>query len=142
MDNALFAVNHWTVLGGLGLARVTPSLTVQAEANLLRLTRVRGPRTQDSARTNLTFGLHAGRFFGRRLSLGAELRGQRWLTDAAPVRADRRARETLTFALGPRLHLRAGRRWIRPGFTWARALDAPLSSSGYDMFQVDVPIAF
>jgi hypothetical protein len=142
MDNALFAVNYWTVIGGAGLARVTPGLTLQAEATVLQLTRVRGPRTQDGRRTNLTVGLHAGRFLTSRLSLGAELRVQRWMTEAAPVRASAAARETLTAAIGPRLHLRAGRRVVRPGLSYTRALDDPLAGQGYDMIQLDVPIAF
>jgi hypothetical protein len=142
MDNALFAVNYWTVIGGVAAARVTPRLTLQAEATVLQLTRVRGPQTQDAARTNLTLGLHAGHFFSPRVSLGAELRMQRWLSDAAPVRADPSARETLTAAIGPRLHLRAGRRVVRPGLSYTRALDDPLHAQGYDMIALDVPISF
>jgi hypothetical protein len=142
MDNALFAVNYWTVIGGLAAARVTPRLTLQAEATVLQLTRVRGPETQDAARTNLTLGLHAGRFFGSRVSLGAELRMQRWLSNAAPVRADPSAREAVTAAIGPRLHLRVGRRVIRPGLSYTRALDDPLHLQGYDMIALDVPVSF
>lgn len=142
MDNALFAVNYWTVIGGVGVARVSPGWTLQGELTVLQLTRVRGPRSQDASRTNLTAGLHAGRFFGRRVSLGAELRLQRWMTDAAPVRRDPRARETLTFAAGPRFHCRIAGRNVRPGVSWTHAIDRPLSAQGYDMFQLDVPIAF
>ena len=142
MDNALFAVNYWTVIGGVAVARVTPRLTLQAEATVLQLTRVRGPETQDGARTNLTLGLHAGHFFSSRVSLGAELRMQRWLSDAAPVRADPSARETLTAAIGPRLHLKAGRRVVRPGLSYTRALDDPLHGQGYDMIALDVPVSF
>lgn len=142
MDNALFAVNYWTVIGGIGVARVTRGLTLQGEATVLELIRVRGPRSQDASRTNFTAGLHAGRFFGTRVSLGAELRMQRWMTDAAPVKRDPRGRETLTFAVGPRFHWQIGGRMVRPGLSWTHALDRPLSAQGYDMFQLDVPIAF
>jgi hypothetical protein len=79
MDNALFAVNYWTVIGGLGLARITHGLTLQAEVTVLQLTRARGPETQDKSRTNLTAGLHAGHFFSPKVSFGAEVRVQRWL---------------------------------------------------------------
>ena len=92
MDNALFAVNYWTVIGGLGVARVTPGLTLQAEVTVLQLFRVRGPDTQDGTRTNFTAGLHAGHFFSPRVSIGGEVRMQRWLTNAAPVRSDPSAR--------------------------------------------------
>jgi hypothetical protein len=142
MDNALFAVNYGTVIGGLGAARVTRGLTLQAEATVLQLTRLRGPRSQDTVRTNLTLGLHAGRFLSPRVSLGAELRLQRWMSEAAPVRANPAAREALTAAIGSRLHLRLGKRWLRPGLSYTRALDAPLEGQGYDMLQLDVPLAF
>jgi hypothetical protein len=142
MDNTLFAVNYWGLVGGLGLARVTRALTVQAEATVFQLTRVRGSETQDEHRTNFTAGLHIGRFFGRRFSIGAELRLQRWLSDAAPVRADESAREQLTFGIGPRFHFKAGGRTLRPGVSWSRALDDPMSARGYDVVQVDLPVVF
>ena len=143
MDNALFAVNYWTVIGGLGLARVTPGLTLQAEVTVLQLFRVRGPESQDGSRTNLTAGLHAGHFFSPRISLGAEVRLQNWLTDAAPVRNDPSARQQLTLGLGPRLHFKlGGGRVLRPGLSYTRAFDDPMDRSGYDVVQVDVPFAF
>jgi len=143
MDNALFAVNYWTVIGGLGLARITPGLTLQAEVTVLQLFRVRGPQSQDDSRTNLTAGLHAGHFFSPRISLGAEVRLQNWLTDAAPVRNDPSARQQLTVGLGPRFHFKlGGGRVLRPGLSYTRAFDDPMKRSGYDVVQVDVPFAF
>jgi len=117
------------LIGGLGLARVTRGLTLQAEVTLLQLTRVRGPDSQDASRSNFTAGVHAGHFFSPRLSLGAEVRIQRWLSDAAPVRRDPAAREQLTIGVGPRFHLKlAGKRWLRPGLSYTRALDAPMAT--------------
>ena len=143
MDNALFAVNYWTLIVGAGAARVTPSLTLEAEATLLQLTRVRGPESQDGSRTNFTAGLHLGHFFSRRVSLAGELRVQRWMSDAAPVRKDKTAREQATLAIGSRLHFKLGpTRWIRPGLSYSRALDKPMSSRGYDIVQLDVPVSF
>ncbi len=143
MDNALFAVNYWTVIGGVGVARVTRGLTAQAEVTVLQLTRVRGPESQDSSRTNFTAGLHLGHFFSPRVSVGAELRLQRWLSEAAPVRANPAAREAVTAAIGPRFHFKIGKkRWTRPGLSYSRALDEPLAGQGYDVFQLDVPIYF
>jgi len=143
MDNALFAVNYWTVVGGLGIARVTPGLTLQAEVTLLQLTRARGPASQDESRTNLTAGLHVGHFVSPRLSLGGELRIQRWLSDAAPARRDPAAREQLTFGIGPRFHFKiAGRHWLRPGLSYSRAFDDPMKKKGYDILQLDVPLVF
>lgn len=143
MDNALFAVNYWTVIGGLGLARITPGSTLQAEVTVLQLTRARGPTSQDGSRTNLTAGLHAGHFFSPKLSVGAEARMQRWMTNAAPVRNDPAAREQFTFGVGPRFHFKvAGRQWLRPGLSYSRALDDPMAKKGYDIVQLDVPFAF
>lgn len=143
MDNALFAVNYWTLIVSAGAARVTPSLTLQAEATLLQLTRVRGPKSQDGSRTNFTAGLHLGHFFSRRVSVAGELRVQRWLGEAAPLRMDPAAREQATFAVGPRLHFKLGRAsWLRPGLSYTRALDKPMSSKGYDIVQLDVPVSF
>jgi hypothetical protein len=143
MDNALFSVNYWTVIGGLGLARITRGLTLQAEVTVFQLTRVRGPETQDGSRTNLTAGLHAGHFFSPKVSLGAEIRLQNWLSDAAPVRSDPSARQQLTLGLGPRLHFKlAEGRLLRPGLSYTRAFDDPMKRSGYDVVQIDVPFAF
>jgi hypothetical protein len=143
MDNALFAVNYWTVIGGLGLARITPGLTLQAEVTVLQLTRARGPDTQDKSRTNFTAGLHAGHFFSPKLSFGAEVRLQRWLTNAAPVRSDPSARQQCTLGLGPRLPFKlGGKRWLRPGLSYTRAFDDPMKRNGYDILQLDVPLAY
>ena len=143
MDNALFAVNYFTLIGGLSVARVTPGATVQAEATVLQLFRVRGPMAQDQYRTNFTAGVHLGRSFRPRISVGLDLRYQRWLSDAAPVRASREARETWTLAFGPRLHFKfSGSKWIRPGLSLTLPLDRPLSGQRYRMLQIDVPVSF
>jgi outer membrane putative beta-barrel porin/alpha-amylase len=143
MDNALFAVNYWTVIGGLGLARITPAATLQAEVTVLQLTRARGPESADTHRTNLTAGLHAGHFFSPKVSLGAEIRMQRWMTNAAPVRSDPAAREQLTAAIGPRFHFKVGgKHWLRPGLSYTRALDDAMAKKGYGIVQLDLPFAF
>jgi len=143
MDNALFAVNYHALIGGLGVARVRPQLTLQAEATVFQLTRVRGPQSQDRRRTNFTAGIHAGHFFSPRVSLGGELRFQRWLSNALPVRRDPSARQQLTLAVGPRFHLKLPRnRWLRPGVSYTRALDDPMHERSYDIVQIDVPFAF
>jgi hypothetical protein len=143
MDNALFATNFFTVIGGVTVARVTRAATIQAEATVLQLFRARGPKSQDGARTNFTSGLHVGHSFSIRVSGGAELRYQRWLSEAAPVRSNPAARETLTLAFGPRLHVRLpGNRWIRPGLSLTVPLDDPLGDQKYRTLQIDVPVSF
>jgi hypothetical protein len=143
MDNALFSVNYHALIGGLGVARVRPQLTLQGEATVFQLTRVRGPESQDRRRTNFTAGIHAGHFFSPRVSLGAELRMQRWLSNALPVRRDPAARQQLTLAVGPRFHFKlSGKRWLRPGVSYTRALDDPMHERSYDIVQLDMPFAF
>lgn len=147
MDNALFAVNDLTVIPGVDVAYVAHGFTVQAEATLFQLTRVRGAAAQQEAtKTNLTAGLHAGWFATESLSLGAELRYQRWLN--APIAIDKDTTgalvDTISFAFGPRLHFPIGKStWIRPGVAFARAADKPLAgAANEDVVQVDVPVTF
>jgi hypothetical protein len=150
MDNAMFAVNYMTGIAGVGFGYIDHKLTVQAEATVLQLFRVRGdnaPSAQDSARTNSTAGLHLGYFLIPELSLGGEIRYQRWLTRptmmGTKINSDDMRMDTLTFAVGPRGHFKLGKTmWVRPGIAYARALDAPLTRSSYNMVQVDIPIVF
>ncbi len=143
MDNAMFAVNYTTLIGGLDLAWIAHRLTVQGEATLLQLFRTRHEAlAPESTRTNLTVGLHAGVFTWSFLSLGGELRHQRWLSTPMAVRANPAARDTTTVAIGPRLHVKAGTLWLRPGLSYATALDRPVKDLGYHILQVDVPVVF
>lgn len=143
MDNAMFAVNYFTVFPGAGLAYVSGGLTVQVEATLFQLTRVRGSQKDvDAARTNLTTGIHVGYFLVPELSLGAELRYQRWLANAS-IPSDVATRDTVTMAVGPRAHFQLGEHmWFRPGIAYARGLDDPMTGLDYNIVQVDLPLSF
>jgi hypothetical protein len=146
MDNAMFAVNDFAVFPGVGFAYVAHGLTVQAEATVFQLTRVRGENVQpDSSKTNFTSGLHLGYFVIPQLSLGGELRYQRWLSTPSFVGADATGslRDTLSVALGARFHWRIRESmWLRPGLAYARGLDDPMSKQRYNVVQVDVPFVF
>ncbi len=144
MDNAMFAVNYFTPLGGVDLAYAAYGLTVQLEVTLLQLIRVRNEGIDaDSTRTNFTSGLHVGYFLIPMLSLGTELRYQRWLSTPAVVKQNGAARETVTMAVGPRFHFKwGGSRWVRPGLSYAFALDSPLNDAKYHIVQLDIPISF
>lgn len=145
MDNAMFAVDYFTLLPGFDVAYVAHGLTIQLEATLLRLWRVRStPMLQpDDARTNLTAGLHVGYFIIPQLSIGGELRHQRWLSTPAAVKADASARDTTTVAIGVRAHIKLSETaWLRPGIAYARGLDDPMSARKYNIVQLDVPVAF
>lgn len=153
MDNAMFAVNY--VAGGLGgdLAYVDHRFTVQGEATLFELLRVHGDdagaQSTDASRTNSTFGLHVGYFFIPQLSIGAELRYQRWLTtptrlvNGAKVDIPDANKDQTTVAIGPRAHFAIGTSlFVRPGISYTRALDNPLSGASYNVLQVDIPVLF
>jgi len=142
MDNAMFAVNYITPFPGVDLAYVQGGLTVQAEATVLQLFRVRGDNVdKDSARTNFTTGLHIGYFIASAVSVGAEIRHQAWLSNGSLPDGDPR-RDTTTFAVGPRLHFKIGEKaWFRPAVAYARALDNPMSDQKYNIVQLDLPIS-
>jgi hypothetical protein len=148
MDNALFAVNDFTVVPGLGAAWIGGGLTVQAEVTLLQLMRIRGDAVQkESMKTNSTAGLHVGYFVIPELSLGAELRYQRWLN--APIAVDNdktdATRDSVSIAVGPRAHFKLGDvGWLRPGIAYQRGFDKPLAAStpNYHIVQLDLPFFF
>ena len=147
LDNALFAVNDFTLVPGVGAAYVSGGLTVQVEITILQLMRVRGEAAQrEASRTNMTTGLHVGYFFLPQLSVGGELRYQRWLNAPFAVEADTTdaTRDTLSVAVGPRAHIKLGSLWLRPGVAYQRGLDKPLAAStpNYHIVQVDLPLFF
>lgn len=143
MDNAMFAVNDFTVFPGVGLSYVAGGFTAQVEATVLQLTRVRGEAMQqDKSRTNFTSGLHLGYFIIPAVSVGGELRYQRWLSTPSTVTSEE-LRDNLTAAVGPRFHIKLSDTVImRPGLSYAFALDAPMKRSDYSIFQLDVPVLF
>ncbi len=143
MDNAMFAVNDFTVFPGVGLSYTAGGFTAQLEATVLQLTRVRGEAVQtDRSKTNFTSGVHLGYFVLPVMSLGGEVRYQRWLSTPASVTSPE-LRDNLTVAVGPRFHvkLRDGLT-LRPGLAYAFALDAPMSKLKYSIVQLDIPVAF
>jgi hypothetical protein len=152
MDNAMFAVNYFTAIVGGDLAYVDHKVTVQLEATLFQLMRVRGENAgsaTDSSRTNSTVGLHAGYFIVPFLSLGGELRYQRWLTTPTQLSMGNKvpiadvAKDTMTVAFGPRAQFQLSKGiFLRPGISYARALDKPVSDASYNVIQVDLPLYF
>ncbi len=144
MEGSLFAVNYWTVLAGLDMTYVSPWISLQVEATFFQLTRVRGPETQDSSRTNFTGGIHAAHFFSPAASLGAEFRVQRWISNASPVVSDPRG-ETAA-ELRHRVRAFTSRSARSPGSGPASPtrcyLDKPLTSRDYNIVQLDLPFSF
>ncbi len=145
MDTAMFAVNYLAFAGGFDMAYVAHKLTVQAEATIVQLFRVRNkdaPTAADAARTNLMLALHTGYFVLPFLSLGAELRYQHWLSDIKAVQANAALREMTTVAVGPRFHFKVANIWLRPGISYTRGLDDPMAASEYNIVQLDLPVIF
>ncbi|MCK6551527.1 hypothetical protein L6R52_37180 [Myxococcota bacterium] len=156
MQNALFAVNDFAVVPGVGFAWVKYGLTLQIEATAIILTRVRGEMDQpDSSKINLTAGLHAGYFVAPWMSIGGELRMQRWLKEPKAVTDSPKKDDlmmTVTAAIGPRFHFKVGEKtWIRPAITYGFRLDDSAtnaagavlpSDASYDVLQIDVPFIF
>jgi hypothetical protein len=153
MDNAMFAVNDFVVFPGVGFAYTNFGLTAQVEATLLQLTQVRGgdKAQPDDSRTNFTTGFHLGYFIIPMLSLGAEIRHQRWVSTPKAVETDEAladdaqlgVRDTTTFAVGPRVHIKLSESmWFRPGVAFSMPLDKPMSKSDYKVVQLDLPLSF
>jgi hypothetical protein len=146
MDNALFAVNDFTVIPGVDVAWVAGGFTAQVEATLLQLTRVRGSVAQkDSSKTNFTAGIHLGYFFIPALSAGVELRHQRWLSTPVAVKNDPTGtlRDTTTVAIGPRVHFELSKGvWFRPAVAFALPLDDPMKKASEKIVQLDLPLSF
>lgn len=157
MDNAMFSVNDLTVFPGVDLAYVSGGFTVQIEATLLQLTRVKGdkqpamgaPNNPDKSKTNFTTGIHVGYFVTPFLSVGTEFRHQRFFSTPKSVKDDEASmtplglRDTTTFAMGPRFHLKLSDSvWFRPGVSFSMAIDKPLEKFDYKIVQLDLPIAF
>lgn len=160
MDNAMFAVNDLTIFPGVDFAYVSGGFTLQVEATLLQLIRVKGDKppamglanNPDKTKTNLTAGIHVGYFLTPFLSVGTELRHQRWVSTPKAVENDEALmdesarlglRDTTTFAMGPRFHIKLSDSvWFRPGVAFAMAIDKPLEKFEYRIVQLDLPIAF
>ncbi len=141
MDNALFATNYMTGVVGVGVGWVRGPVTLIGEATVLELVRVRDVQ-QDDARTNFTTGLHAGWAFWGPLALSGELHYQRWLTTPSFVAADGSRRDQVSWLVGLRGWWKVGDVKLRPGISYARAIDAPMGDASYQIIQVDLPFVF
>ena len=163
MDNAMFLPNDFAVFPGVDFAYVSGGFTAQVEATIFQLTRVKGDKATpasgttpaipaknpDKSKTNLTMGLHVGYFVVPMLSLGAEIRHQRFLSTPKGIEVDEASatpqglRDTTTWAVGPRGHFKLSESvWFRPGVSFAMPLDNPMKKASYKIVQLDLPIAF
>lgn len=149
VDNALFQINYMTPIVGADIAYVGNDMTVQLEATVLELIRVRGEEVdKDAAKTNLVFGLHFGYFPIPQMSLSAELRYQYWASNPAfEAMNNPDIMDNWTLGFGPRAHIKLNEKmWLRPGVSLTLGLDLPTGFAGtgaeYKLVQVDVPFFF
>jgi hypothetical protein len=147
MDNGLFAVNDVAVLPGIDIAYVGHGFTAQIEGTVGQLWRVRGAaQDPDSAKAVFTSGIHAGYFLVDFLSIGAELRYERWINAPSTVKLNKpgTSLDLLSMGVGPRLHFKlAPGIWIRPGIAYTRGFDHPMTSPANDnIVQLDIPVVF
>lgn len=150
MDNALFAVNYGAFIPGVGLAYLAHNFTVQAEATLFALARVRGSAIdKDAFRLNGTAGLSVGYTFAPSIAAIAELHYQRWLIDDTVAAAAEPARQNLSVMVGPRFAIKTSRFTMRPGIAVGVGLAGAIASDTYTSpvhgvttVFADVPVIF
>ncbi|MCL2776774.1 MAG: hypothetical protein FWD73_02130 [Polyangiaceae bacterium] len=154
LDNALFGVNFVTPMVGAGLAYIQHGLTLQGEATLTYLKRTRGSAYEaDNVRWNSTYGVHVGYAIIQALTVSAELRYQRWLSNAAPTKADTTKQDQFSGALGLRTKISFSETVVaRPGVAYIRGLDKPMSKgllaatspdqAPFNIIFVDIPVSF
>jgi hypothetical protein len=144
MDNASFSVNDVGFPSGLSFAYIKNGVTAQIDGTVIPTVRVKGANAEpDSSKVNSTFGLFLGYLFVREVSIGGELRYQRYLTTPLGVQYDPSTRDNLTMAVGPRFHLQlTDSVWVRPAVSFARGLRGPVEQQSFQMVQLDVPISF
>jgi hypothetical protein len=143
MDNALFATNYMTFTTGAGIAWIDKGFTLQAEATMLYLVRVRGDSVdKEPARTNFTSGAHAGYLIASLVNVGVEAHYQRWISTPVAVQKDDSFRDQATVGGGVRFNVPLSDTILaRPGIAYFHPIDDPMARAGYRIVQLDVPIA-
>jgi hypothetical protein len=144
MDNSVFAVNDLAIIPGAAVAWVDRGWTVQAEATLFFLPRVRGAESQKEAfKVNFTTGLFAGYFVvPKYLSLGVELHYQRYFLGPNSIKTAPATVDNVSLAGGVRFHVPVGKHWLRCGVSYGGGLDSPLTAGHYSVTQFDCPFVF
>jgi hypothetical protein len=148
IDGAVFAANDLMIDPAFDVAWIAHGVTIQGQAEFFHFTRVRGSAFEGEAtKVGTIFGLHVGYFFVPELSLGGEIRYQRWLNAPFAVENDPTgaSRDTLTGAIGPRAHFRLSRHvWMHPGIAYQRGLDKPMAAAtpNVHIVQLDIPVVF
>jgi hypothetical protein len=143
-DNTSFALNDVGFPTGLSLAYTFCGLTAQVDASVIPTVRVKGARAQrDPSKVNSTYGFFLAYRLVPAVSVGAEVRYQRYLSTPSAVRQDPSARDNLTVGGGFRLDLPlSDSNRVRPGLCYSRGLRGPVEQQSYQMVQLDLPVSF
>jgi hypothetical protein len=150
MDNALFAVNYFTLIPGIDIAYIADGFTLQLETTLLQLTRVRGEQVdRDASRTNFTSGLEIGYAISSSWIIQGELKCQAWLSNDTVKAASNPATQNLSFAIGPRFTWKTEKFTMRPSIAYGQGISGPIASGGYSyqtnsdkIIFIDIPFIF
>jgi hypothetical protein len=143
MDGSWFSVNDTAVSAGGDLAYVFRGLTLQGEATVTQLFRVRGEQqAPDAYRANFLSGVHLGFWPVERLCIASEVRYQRWISTPAAVERDPFARHNLSIAAGLRTRIGSGSTRFLPGIAYATGLAGKVGNQHLHAVHVDLPVAF
>lgn len=149
MDNALFAVNYFTPILGLGAAYMRWGFTFQAEATVLQLIRVRGENHRsatDDMRTNFTVGASVGYLIHRYVTASAEFHYQHWLSAPNllnPPTGTPPSVNQASFEVGVRGNWPISRTVLaRPGLSFGMGFNGAMADREYKVIHVDFPITF
>lgn len=144
MEGATFSVNDLTLQPAVDFAYVDHGLTVQLGVGVSTAIRARGEEQQkDTLKVSSTYGLSLGYFVLPQLSLGAELRYQRYLSTPSSVEKDPTARQNLSAAATVRGHVQLAEGVkLRPGVSYGHGLAGPVEKNGYHIVQLDLPVSF
>ncbi|MFO0602990.1 MAG: hypothetical protein U0324_07435 [Polyangiales bacterium] len=141
MDNAMFAGNYFTVMGGAGVSWMGHGLTAQAEFTVLQLTRVWGESVDvDESRTNFTVGAHVGYQVIPWLTVSVEAHYQHWLSTPKVVAANDLFRSQLTLGGGVRGNFPVGTALLRPGVAFFVPAGGPMGAMDYKILQFDLAV--
>lgn len=144
LDNALFVTNYCTPTAGVGFAYIRDGLTLQAEATVLVLARVRGERVDtDETRVNFTTGFHVGYRVIPHLTVSAEARYQHWLSTPSAVAVNSTLRGQFTAGLGVRGNLPVTPNiLLRPGLAYFHPIGGNMDVHDHRVLVVDVATVF
>lgn len=141
LDSSIASPNHLGLGLGLSVAWFDHGLTLQADANVNQSFQTRGPESVDDAITNSIAGLFAGYAILPQLSVGAELRYQRYLTTPASVAKNAQLRDQASFAVGARGTFDLEAFKLKPGVSYGHAIGGAMGAGDTNVVLLDLAFA-